>query len=118
MRSATGSRSSTVRRQRSLIGGQPTNPGVCGDHPMGVRWYQVRRLVVTSALSVVGLALPPAALADFGPPSSFAAGDGPQSVAAGDLNRDGKPDLAVANELSDTVSIHLGAGSGTFAAPT
>jgi hypothetical protein len=35
-------------------------------------------------------------------------------VAVGDFNGDGKPDLAVANYGSDTVSVLLGQGDGTF----
>jgi photosystem II stability/assembly factor-like uncharacterized protein len=47
--------------------------------------------------------------------SDIAAGDGPQSLGTGDLDGDGKPDLAVANTLGDTVSVWLGDGDGTFA---
>ena len=43
----------------------------------------------------------------FGAPS-------PTSVASGDFNGDGKLDLAVANFVSNTVSIFLGNGDGTF----
>ena len=43
-------------------------------------------------------------------------GSYPQAVAIGDLNGDGKPDLAVANGLSNNVSILLGIGNGNFAA--
>ena len=39
-------------------------------------------------------------------------------VAVGDFNGDGKPDLAVANSGSDSVSILLGTGTGTFSAKT
>jgi hypothetical protein len=39
-------------------------------------------------------------------------------VAIGDLNGDGKPDLAVANAGSNTVSVLLGNGDGTFGAKT
>ena len=38
----------------------------------------------------------------------------PVSVAIGDLNSDGKPDLAVANVLSNTISVFLNQGNGTF----
>jgi hypothetical protein len=35
----------------------------------------------------------------------------------GDLNGDGRPDIVAANELSNTASVFLGTGSGTFASP-
>jgi hypothetical protein len=41
---------------------------------------------------------------------------GPGSLAVGDLNADGRPDLATANDVG-TVSVLLGNGDGTFAAP-
>jgi FG-GAP-like repeat/PASTA domain/FG-GAP repeat len=40
----------------------------------------------------------------------------PASVAIGDLNADGKPDLATANEDADTVSVLLNRGHGRFQA--
>jgi type II secretory pathway component GspD/PulD (secretin) len=46
------------------------------------------------------------------------AGAGPSSIAAADFNADGKIDLAVTNELANTVSIFLGNGDGTFASRT
>ena len=46
--------------------------------------------------------------------ASPAAGVGPVSVAVGDFNGDGKMDLAVANEFSDSVTVLLGKGDGTF----
>jgi hypothetical protein len=39
------------------------------------------------------------------------------SVAVADFNRDGKPDLVVANGVSSTVGVLLGNGDGTFQAP-
>ena len=50
--------------------------------------------------------------------SPFDAGDGPEVVAAGDLDGDGYPDLAVANVLSNDVSVLLNSGDGTFAVQT
>jgi FG-GAP repeat len=44
------------------------------------------------------------------------AGAGPVSVAVGDVNGDGKPDLAVANQDDGTVSVLISQGNGTFAA--
>ncbi|MEG4208367.1 FG-GAP-like repeat-containing protein, partial [Microcoleus sp. Pol7_A1] len=56
----------------------------------------------------------------FAPQVAFPTGDGPSCVSIGDLNGDGKPDLAVANQLSNDVSILLnttatGATTPTFA---
>jgi len=44
----------------------------------------------------------------------FDVGYYPRSVAAGDFNGDGVQDLAVANNLSDNVSVFLGNGDGSF----
>ena len=54
----------------------------------------------------------------FQRPTNFAVGNAPRSVAVGDFNGDGKQDLAVANAISDNVSILLGDGTGNFSAPT
>jgi hypothetical protein len=43
----------------------------------------------------------------FAPQITFPTGDGPRSVSIRDFNADGKPDLAVANSGSNTVSILL-----------
>jgi hypothetical protein len=58
----------------------------------------------------------------FGTATNFATGSKPKDVAIGDLNGDGKLDLVVANEgirdslgfVSDSVSLLLGNGDGTF----
>jgi len=45
---------------------------------------------------------------------NFAVGSSPFSIAVGDFNGDGVQDLAVANELSDNVSVLLGNGDGSI----
>ncbi len=65
---------------------------------------------------------PGATTPSFAAQVSFAVGNDPESVAIGDLNGDGRPDLAVANNGSNTVSLLLnatppGATLPTFAAP-
>src|SRR5215831_6172251 len=50
-------------------------------------------------------------------PLNNAAGLNPSSVAVGDFNHDGKPDLVVANRISNNVSVLLGNGDGTFQSP-
>jgi uncharacterized protein (TIGR03437 family) len=46
--------------------------------------------------------------------SPFATGNKPSSVAVGDFNGDGFQDLAIGNELDNTVTVMLGDGSGNF----
>ncbi len=50
------------------------------------------------------------------PGAQFDVGGNPFSVAIGDVSGDGKPDLVTANSFSNTVSILLGNGDGTFGA--
>jgi hypothetical protein len=51
-------------------------------------------------------------------PQSLSTGYMPKSVAVGDFNGDGIPDLAVANNGGNTVTILLGNGDGTFTSTT
>ncbi|MBI1746366.1 MAG: VCBS repeat-containing protein [Acidobacteria bacterium] len=46
--------------------------------------------------------------------TGFQTGNNPYSMAVGDFNGDGNPDLAVVNRGSNSVSIALGNGDGTF----
>jgi hypothetical protein len=52
----------------------------------------------------------------FRPQVAYPTDVDPVFVAIADFNRDGKPDLAVANQLASTVSVLLGNGDGTFGA--
>jgi hypothetical protein len=51
----------------------------------------------------------------FDAKTDFEAGFGAAAIACGDLDNDGRLDLAVANQGSETVSVLLGLGAGTFA---
>lgn len=46
------------------------------------------------------------------------AGKTPQGVAVADFNHDGYPDMVVANQAANTISVYLSTGPATFAAPT
>ena len=50
------------------------------------------------------------------PGSPFAVAIKPTSVAVGDFNGDGKPDLAIANNGSNNITVMLGTGTGAFTA--
>ena len=50
----------------------------------------------------------------FAPQQQYATSSNPRSVAIGDLDADGTLDLVIANSFSNTVSVLLGNGDGTF----
>jgi len=52
----------------------------------------------------------------FSAPISYATGTSPYAVVTADFNGDGKLDLAVANDSSNTISVLLGNGDGSFGA--
>ena len=54
----------------------------------------------------------------FAPPVSYAVGTNPFATAVADFNGDSRLDLAVANNLSQNVSVLLGRQDGTFEAKT
>lgn len=64
--------------------------------------------------AVASAALSVASARGFLPAVNYAVGDHPVSAVVADFNGDGKPDLAVANQNDDTVSVLFGSGDGTF----
>src|SRR6266702_1159934 len=81
---------------------------------------KLKRLsLLVAATSSLLLAFPNRTLAQtplFNPQTEYVAGSqqGPSNIVVGDFNGDGKPDLAVSNVFSNTVSVLLGNGDGTF----
>ena len=74
-------------------------------------------MVRRTLLGLLFCILPGALLAQAGQflqASLYPVGASPSAVAVGDFNGDGIPDIAVANLGSNTVSIFLGNGAGTF----
>jgi hypothetical protein len=49
---------------------------------------------------------------------AYPVGNSPRHLAASDFNGDGKPDLAVANNGANNLSVLLGTGGGVFAPAT
>jgi hypothetical protein len=81
----------------------------------------LRRIAVAGSLCVLAAVFGGDALAadpTFAPApgSPFAVGDEPHSIVDADFNRDGRPDLATANEGSNDVSILRGNGAGGYTA--
>jgi FG-GAP-like repeat len=71
--------------------------------------------VMMICLSTFSLTLT-AAARQYRAAGNYAVGNRPVAIAAGDFNSDGKLDLAVANLGSQSVSILLGKGDGSFEA--
>src|SRR5207253_6842873 len=71
-------------------------------------------LAVADAFSDLAAVLFGNADGSFQPPTLIYLGpsNNPRSIAIGDVNRDGKPDLVVANALANTVAVARDAGDG------
>ena len=79
-------------------------------------------LAVTNDLSTVSVLLnttsPGASTPSFTAKTDFTTGSNPDSVSIGDFNGDGKPDMAVANHNSNTVSVLLNTTPTNISGPT
>src|SRR5687767_11975614 len=71
-------------------------------------------LAATPLLAALALAGPAAAEFTEATDSPFMVGVSPQAVESGDFNGDGRPDLAVANSASNSVTILLAQAAGGF----
>jgi FG-GAP repeat len=113
----------------SILLGTGARTALPGD-PFRLGFIRLSRVLWLSLLVVMlgGLLEPEAAAqtVSFGLKTDFGTGSYPLSVEVGDFNGDGKLDLAVANRseppsgtnISGTVSILLGTGTGSFGAKT
>jgi hypothetical protein len=54
----------------------------------------------------------------FQAPQTFGTGVSPTSMAVGDFNGDGRPDFAVSNSFSNSVSVFTDSGGGNFSSST
>jgi hypothetical protein len=77
-----------------------------GEITMHIRTIGAPVLAVALVTALTGTPAA-AATATFGAPTDLTTGGVPVAIATGDLNGDGRPDLAVANEEADTISVLL-----------
>ena len=80
-------------------------------------------VIIFAAFAAMWLSSSPSEAAECLAPTFTAApaapvSGNPSAVAVGDFNGDLKNDLAVANQTSNNVAVLLGAGNGSFSAPT
>jgi FG-GAP-like repeat len=76
----------------------------------------LKQTLLWIAIFLLGAAAAAAQPGQFVEAPQFATGVNPQAVASGDFRGDGKVDLVVANSTSNTISVLLGNGDGTFRA--
>jgi uncharacterized repeat protein (TIGR01451 family) len=77
--------------------------------------FKIRRFFTIASFVLAGLISATNSRAvDFGPATTYPVGTNPIDAVVGDFNGDGKPDIAVLNAGSNTVSILLNNGDGTF----
>ncbi len=109
---------STFLAEIALSGGQAsftTSLLNAGAHSLVAR-YDGGNGNLSATTAVVPLTVSATAAGGFTPPTAYTAGTGATATVFGDFNRDGVPDIAVANFLANTVSILIGNADGTFQA--
>jgi len=74
----------------------------------------VAGVLAAGLLALVGTTPAWAAQPNFAPAQNFPVGSSPTTVTNADFNGDGKVDLAAQNYTSDSVSVLLGNGNGTY----
>ena len=110
-----GNGNGTFQAQQTFATGTSPSSVAVGDFngdgklDLAVANYSSETLSVLLNTTTVG-----ATTASFATQQTYATGALPASIAVGDFNGDGKTDLVVANETSETVSVLLGNGNGTF----
>ncbi len=85
--------------------------------PVYVRKYAGKLFLSVLPLSLLilsGLAPGVCAAVSFGTAADFGTGQDPRYVATGDFNGDGKKDIVAANYNSNTISVLLANGDGTY----
>lgn len=98
---------SFVAQQTFSIGMQPfsvASTDVNGDGKADIVVANVDDNTISVLLNFTA---PGALLASFGVGHNFAVGDFPGPITAADVNKDGKPDLIVANSMDNTLSVLL-----------
>ncbi len=95
-------------------GGGPTSVAIGDVNGDGRPDLAVANSNVNNVSVLLGIGSPSSGT--FAAAVNYGVGSGPISVAIGDVNGDGRLDFAVANQLSNNVSVRLGNGNGTFAA--
>jgi hypothetical protein len=75
---------------------------------------RVRTIAVPLLVTALVTAMTATSVSAFGALTTHSAGEMPVFVTTGDINQDGRPDMAVANQNSGTVSILLHDGAGGF----
>src|SRR3954451_4882254 len=70
----------------------------------------VKKMCAAMAMAAVAFAQTP----DFIQPASYATGGSSKYLAVGDFNGDGRPDMAIYESASQTLSVLSGDGKGSF----